>query len=214
VKIIRNIFAGLAFSLLAACGGGSAVQQTPTPTPQQAPPISNVVAFMGDSITNYWPLADYDPSPTVNLGVAGQTTVQMLARFDSVTAAAPGVVVILGGVNDFVQFGVSGTSIDSIKAMAAQADAAGIRVILCSVLPINEAISVWAFKNTDIGAFNQQLITLAKENGYLYVDYYDEMINADATQNTTLFMDVVHPNAAGYAVMWKALAPLVQESLQ
>jgi hypothetical protein len=100
LKIIRNIIAGLAVGLLAACGGGASapVQQVAA----LAPPISNVVAFMGDSITLMWNLTLYDAGPTLNFGVDGAPTTNMLARFQSqVIAAAPGVVVILGGLDDF-----------------------------------------------------------------------------------------------------------------
>jgi len=48
-----------------------------SPTPKE-----NRVVFLGDSITDYWKLADYFPGqPYINRGVDGQTTPQMLARF-------------------------------------------------------------------------------------------------------------------------------------
>jgi lysophospholipase L1-like esterase len=209
---------------LAACGGGSAQTAAPTaaPTPPVGSrPISNVVAFMGDSITHRWDLTQYDPGPTLNFGVDANTTVQMLQRFGDVIASAPGVVVILGGINDISQYaaGVISTpqDIESIKSMAAMAHAAGIRVILCSVLPTNfhspgEPL-LDALPTTVVEDFNQQIIALAQANGYLYADYYDEMLAADGTQNTALFMDEVHPNPAGYAVMWKVIAPLLNEDL-
>jgi lysophospholipase L1-like esterase len=223
-RITRNILAGLAFSLLTACSGGSApVQPTPA-APAQAAPISNVVAFMGDSITQLWDIPQYDTTqPTINFGIDGQTTPAMLNRFDNeVIASAPGVVVILGGINDIVQYDegdiTTPPSIESITAMAAMAQSAGIKVILCSVLPTNIApiptLPLVAGIPATVDSFNQQLIALAAANGYLYADYYDEMLAPDGTQNTALFMDQVHPNAAGYAVMWEVLAPLLQEDGQ
>lgn len=217
VKIIRNIIATLALGLLTACGGGSV--QT-TPTPQQAPAKSPVVAFMGDSITQLWDIPLNDPGPSINFGEDGEATPGMLLRFNDVIASAPGVVVILGGIDDMAQYADGETTtppnINSIKAMAAMAQAAGIKVILCSVMPFNFAINPQppTFSTSEIETFNQQLIALAQADGYLYADYYDAMINADGTQNTALFMDYVHPNAAGYAVMWAVLAPLLQEDMQ
>jgi lysophospholipase L1-like esterase len=189
-----------AICLLAGCDGGGNTSVQP------APPISNVAAFMGDSITHRWDLTQYDPNPTVNFGVDGDSTAQMLARFDAVIAIAPGVVVILGGINDGAT-----SNTDSIKAMAGQATAAGIRVILCSVLP-------FSFQGHDldqahIGSLNQELINLAQANGYLYADYFDVMINPDGSQNQSLFVDGLHPNAAGYAKMWAVVAPLLAEDL-
>jgi lysophospholipase L1-like esterase len=191
-------------ALLSGCGGTSSTIP---------PETKNLTAFMGDSITAFWNIPAYDSHPTVNLGVIGDTTVQMLARFDLVTAAAPGVVVILGGVNDFLLLGPDATNIDSIKQMASQARAGGIKVILCSVMPQDYIDAATPIPNSDIAAFNQQLLTVARENGYLYADYYDEFLNADGSVNNVLLNDGLHPNAAGYGVMWKVLEPLLAEDL-
>lgn len=215
--ILRKLFLLCVFSaFITACGGGTQVTQASPPVVSRT--ISNVVAFMGDSETQYWNIATNDSAPTINFGVAGQTTAQMLARFnDEVIASAPGVVVIQGGIND-IFYAVDDPSappatIDSIKAMAAMATGAGIKVILCSVTPINTQDAP-ASVPAAIENFNGQLLALAKANGYLYADYYDQMVNADDTQNTSLFLgDIGHPNIAGYAVMWSVLKPLLDEDL-
>jgi lysophospholipase L1-like esterase len=169
---------------------------------------------MGDSITRRWDLTQFDTAPTLNFGVDANTTIQMLARFNDVVAAAPGVVVILGGVNDLQDFGPSAASIDSIKSMAAQAKSAGIRVILCSVMPSTDfQFGTLHFTLADVEAFNTQVIQLAQANGYLYADYYDEFLNPEGTVNNSLYLDGLHPNPAGYAVMWKVIAPLLAEDL-
>lgn len=172
---------------------------------------------MGDSETQYWNIAAYDSSPTINFGVAGQTTAQMLARFNNeVIASAPGVVVIQGGINDILYATDPSNppaTTDSIKAMAAMASVAGIKVILCSITPINTQDAPSSVPATIVN-FNEQLLALAKANGYLYADYYDEMVDADGTQNKSLFLgDIGHPNDAGYAVMWSVLEPLIDEDL-
>jgi len=196
----RRLICALLALVLSACGGGNiSVQQT------QSPLLSDVVAFMGDSITHQWDLTQYDAGPTINFGVGGDTTVQMLARFDAVISAAPGVVVILGGTNDL--FYNQDASTDSIAAMAAMAKASGIRVILCSVMPADRT------PLAAIEIFNAQLIKLAQANSYLYADYYDEFLTADGTANNSLLYDGLHPNAAGYAVMWGVISPLLTEDL-
>ena len=46
---------------------------------KQQPAPANRVVFMGDSITDFWNLAQYFPGkPYVNRGIGGQTTPQML----------------------------------------------------------------------------------------------------------------------------------------
>jgi lysophospholipase L1-like esterase len=205
---------------ISGCGGGSQMTQERQIAPSVSPavrisaPISNVAAFMGDSITFHWDLTQYDAGPALNFGFGLDTTVGMLARFPQVIAAAPGVVVILGGVNDLHDFGPSGANTDSIKAMAEMAKAAGIRVIVCSVMPPTDSeLAALNFALTDVEAFNNSLIELAQANGYLYADYYDAFLSPDGTGNSSLYVDGLHPNAAGYAKMWAVIAPLLAEDL-
>ena len=212
--ILRKLFfLGVFSAFIAACGGGAS-QVT------QAPLISNVVAFMGDSITLLFePLLATEPFDTVNFGVGGQTTTDMLARFkhDVIDAQpAVGVVVIDGGVNDF-QLDYSGApvTIDNIVAMADMAHEAGIRVIIASVM-----LSHYSHGNpviptaAQIQQFNDQLIDLCAANGYIYADYYDVMLLPDGTEDFSLYTDGLHPNAAGYAKMWAVIEPLLNEALQ
>lgn len=207
----------LSVLVLSACGGGGA----PATQATASKPHSDVVAFMGDSITQRWDLSQYDAAPTINLGVGGETTAQMLARFDAVIAASPGIVVINGGTDDLIINGA--VTIDSIKAMAAAAKSAGIRVIICSLLPSNmppdwQATFATEFPSSKLNEsnvveFNEQLLELAQQNGYLYADYYDVMLTPESTQDLALFADAVHPNEAGYTKMWAVVAPLISESL-
>jgi lysophospholipase L1-like esterase len=209
IAAMRRSVVHLIFAMcLAACGGGS--QSIPPPAAKAAP---GTAAFMGDSITASWDLAAFDHSPTLNFGVSGDNTSQMLARFhNQVIDSDPAVVVILGGVNDFQEQGAAGTNTDAIQAMASEAQNAGIKVILCSVLPTdypNPNLNL-----SEIQAFNQHLIQIAQENGYLYADYYDVMVNADGTTDDSLLADHIHPNDLGYARMWTVLSPLLAQDLQ
>ena len=55
------------------------------------------VVFMGDSITDFWHLADFFPGkPYVNRGISGQVTSQMLSRmYQDVIDLKPAAVIIL-----------------------------------------------------------------------------------------------------------------------
>jgi hypothetical protein len=60
------------------------------------------VVFLGDSITDFWPLAQSFPGkPYVNRGISGQTTPQMLVRvFPDVIELKPAALIVLAGTND------------------------------------------------------------------------------------------------------------------
>src|SRR6188472_941703 len=101
------------------------------------------VVFMGNSITQAWAPSFptmFPGKPYVDRGISGQTTPQMLVRFrQDVIALKPRVVVILAGTNDIA--GNTGPSTlemieDNIASMSELAQANGIRVVLCSVLPV------------------------------------------------------------------------------
>lgn len=197
---------------LAACGGSPSAQV------QSVPMRSNVVAFMGDSITHRWTMPPMSNAVELNLGIVGNTTGQMWARFNAqVINAQVGIVVILGGTNDIIA-GQDPDSLANITAMAEMAKSAGIRVILCTVPPDTQAIidntalnqaEVYAKEN----ALNDALIKLAGDEGYQVADYHDVLINTDGTQDQALFLDGEHPNQDGYARMWSVVEVLITESL-
>ena len=163
------------------------------------------VVFMGDSITEFW-TKSYWNKTTINRGISGQTSPQMLLRFRAdVIALKPKVVVILAGTNDIA--GNTGTStnemiVDNIASMVDLAKANGIKVVLCSVLPAagfywNEA----ARPAPQIAALNQLLQDSAKRQHLIYVDYYAAMVDERPGLKKAYSEDGVHPNEAGYKVM-------------
>src|SRR5689334_9744280 len=62
------------------------------------------VVFLGDQVTELWaksPAGFFPGKPFLNRGIGGQTTAQMLVRFQQdVVALKPKVVVIQAGLND------------------------------------------------------------------------------------------------------------------
>lgn len=203
----------LAFSMALAGCGGSGQSAPPLPPPLLVLPHSaSIVAFMGDSVTQLWVLSNYDTNTALNFGVSAQTSVQMLARFDALLASGPSIVVIEAGINDLHLLGPQATNINSIASMAAQAKAAGMRVILCSLLPDSFAYTTGlAPRNADILAMNDEILKLAQAQGYLYADYYDAMLLPNGNQNVALTKDGLHPTDAGYVYLWNVLEPLIKE---
>lgn len=177
----------------------------------------NRVVFMGDSITQGWRLEEFFPGkPYVNRGISGQSSSQMLLRFrQDVIDLKPKVVLILAGTNDFAEN--TGPATDeqvegNLKSMADLAAANGIRVVLCSVLP---AIHYWWHPELEnpaprIAALNQWIKVYAAKKGYVYVDYYSAMKDADGGLPKKLSPDGVHPSPEGYAVM----APLAEAGIE
>lgn len=184
----------------------------------------NRVVFMGNSITEGWVLMRpefFQDRDYINRGIGGQTTPQMLLRFrPDVIALNPKVVVILAGTNDIA--GNTGytsleTIIDNIKSMAEIANANGIKVIISSVLPAIEYL--WKpglDPATKIIKINKALKAYAKENNFIYLDYYSAMVDDKGglkVPDYTAANDLVHPNKAGYLVMEKLAQKSINKAL-
>jgi lysophospholipase L1-like esterase len=185
------------------------------------PPVTGSekrVVFLGDSITDGWgrsPTTVFFPGkPYVNRGISGQTTPQMLVRFQQdVVHLHPAVVVILAGTNDVA--GNTGPATeqmieDNFTSMAEIAKQNGIKVVLASITPAYEYPWKPEVKPVErIRALNKWLQDFCSSNGFVYLDYYSSMADAKGAMLPGLSSDGVHPTAKGYAVM----APLAERAI-
>ena len=179
----------------------------------------NRVVFIGDSITDYWKLADYFPGkPYINRGVDGQSTPQMLVRFrQDVIELHPAVLVVLAGTNDIA--GVTGRSRNedieaNYASMAELARAHDIHVVFASLLPVYnytpESKESFALRpGARISALNAWLKDYCAKNKLLYLDYSSALIDDHGMLRRELSDDGLHPNAAGYRIM----APLAENAI-
>jgi len=177
------------------------------------------VVFMGDSITDMWKLEQSFPGkPYVNRGIGGQTTPQMLIRFrPDVIDLAPKVVVILAGTNDIA--GNTGpmtlAEIEAnIETMAEVARLHKIRVVLSSVLPVNNYTerSKLMFPirpSAQIAELNRWIKDYCVRNDCIYLDYFNAMLDDKGMLQADLAEDGLHPNDKGYAIM----TPLAQKAI-
>jgi lysophospholipase L1-like esterase len=183
---------------------------------QPPEPGVNRVVFYGDSITDLWNRrVDFFPgNPYLDRGISGQTTPQMLVRFQQdVVHLHPAVVVILAGTNDIA--GNTGPSTpemieDNFKSMTAIAKQNGIKVVLSSITPA--FAYPWkpgAQPAEEIRSLNQWLKDFCQRDGDVYLDYYDSMADAEGGMKPGLSSDGVHPTAKGYAIM----APLAEKAI-
>jgi lysophospholipase L1-like esterase len=183
-------------------------------------PGENRVVFLGDSITDYWKLADYFPGKAyTNRGIDGQTTPEMLVRFrQDVIDLHPKVVVVLAGTNDIA--GVTGhTRNEDIEAnfasMAELARAHRIRMVFASILPVHnythDAEESFALRPRDrILALNKWLKDYCAKNRIVYLDYFGALVDERGMLKRALAEDGLHPTDAGYKIM----APLAEKAIQ
>jgi lysophospholipase L1-like esterase len=190
---------------------------------QEANPKPRVI-FLGDSITFHWQDAKYtslfhDHQNFIDRGINGNNAAQMLLRYRAdVLALHPKVVVLLGGTNDLAAFKLPDivTFIEqSVSSIVEVAAANQERVILCSVLPITDAIKPQTTERNpqDILRLNAWLKSYAAEKHLPYVDYYSAVSDGHDRLQANLTIDGLHPNGEGYKKMEAVLLPVIEKEL-
>jgi lysophospholipase L1-like esterase len=186
------------------------------------------VVFMGDSITDGWPLETAFPGkPYVNRGISGQTTAQMLVRmYPDVIALQPAAMILLAGTNDIARNNGPQTLEmiqQNIMAMTELAKAHRIRVVLCSVMPILDGktgqggaqlMQSTSRPPADILKLNAWLADYAKASGAVFADYYAATVDSKGFLRADDTNDGLHPNAAGYALMAPVAAAAIEKALR
>jgi acyl-CoA thioesterase-1 len=176
------------FLLVSACGGGS--------TDSSNTRASSIVT-LGDSIgagacgTTPWgiQLAQSLGVPVVNDSVFSRTTAIGLSRVDALLAThKPSHLVVLLGTNDARQNMVS-QAIANMTAIVQKARSAGVVPVIGTVVP-----------NYASGSANALAVEISNAYkgipGAVVADVRSALGN-----NTALFCDGIHPNAAGQAVI-------------
>lgn len=108
------------------------------------------IAALGDSITHgggvmsippgmtIYDWETYSPVPIKNIGFSGNTTAEMLDRFErDVLPFSPRVLVIMGGVNDYRAGTFGSTTVANLAAIRDKCDAYGIVPVFVTPTPIN-----------------------------------------------------------------------------
>lgn len=176
------------------------------------------VVFIGNSITDFWAKKMPDffcDNNYVGRGISGQTTDQMLSRFQQdVVELHPKFVVILAGINDIAQNNgpISNENIlNNIKSMCDVARVNGIKPVLCSILPCDYFVWRKDLEPAPIVVETNKLIrAYASSMKFPYVDYYSAMATNSGALKPEYTSDRCHPNEEGYKVMTSVIQKVLK----
>ena len=181
------------------------------------------VVFMGNSITDNWAYFHPDFFSSHNFcgrGISGQTSAQMLVRFnDDVIDLHPKAVVIMAGTNDVAhnEYWVSPERVvDNIVAMCNQAQANGIVPIISSIPPCSEFPWRKEIKKPGqtIVDINKSLKAYADANGIVYLDYHSALTDENLGLPKTLSDDGCHPLPDTYFTMEEMVLEAISIALK
>jgi acyl-CoA thioesterase-1 len=179
---------------------------------------THIVAF-GDSLTAGFGLPPGDAFPVKlaerlkadgyavaidNAGVSGDTTAGGLARLDWALGSHPDIVLLELGANDALRGLDPKRARDNLDAMLGKLAAAKIKVLLIGMRAPNN----WG---TDYARdFDAIYPDLARKYGVPLYPFYLDGVALDPALNQA---DMLHPNAAGVAVIVGRIAPAVERLL-
>lgn len=183
---------------------------------------SNRVVFVGNSITEGWvniSPAFFSENNFVGRGISGQTTPQMLLRFqEDVIKLKPAAVVILAGTNDLAEnTGPSSNEMiqDNLAAMAELAKSHGIEVILSSILPVYDYPWSPGLNPAErIVAINSWMKNYCVENRFVYLDYFSATADERNGFMERYTTDGVHCSKEGYNLMENLALPAIEKALK
>jgi lysophospholipase L1-like esterase len=168
--------------------------------------------FLGDSITEVGRWQEWFPDMnSLNLGVSGNTTEDVIARLPEVVDAGPQTVVLLIGTNDLSNRR-SGPehivrNIETIL-VTLRRDLPASRLVMQSVLPRGRE---FADRVHEINVHLRQFCPVVKAE---WVDVWTALAGEDGELNPEYSDDRLHLNEAGYAAWLNVLRPALEGAPQ
>ena len=192
------------------------VKRWNTIRPQWATEVAKdqgAVVFFGDSITQGWGTdfrKSFEGMKLANRGIGGDTTRGMLLRLkEDVLALNPKAVVLLMGTNDIeVEVPVDAIGRNFQKIVAAlKAHDPKMPVIVCRIFP--SSATKKRPKETILAVNELFAAAVRGDPQFTVLDTYALFANAEGDALPSLFPDLLHLNAAGYAKWASALRPVL-----
>ncbi|MDK2840668.1 MAG: hypothetical protein PWQ17_173 [Anaerophaga sp.] len=167
------------------------------------------VVFLGNSITERGLWNEWFPSvPLVNRGIGGDNCWGVYARLNPILKGKPAAIFMMIGINDLGR----GLSADLIASKYAQiiqkvkSDSPGTRLVLQTVLPINESTIRYDYmkgKTSAIKALNEHIRELGNRYNLQVIDLYRVFAGDGDQLPEELCIDGLHLNEKGYQVWIK-----------
>ena len=176
--------------------------------------------FLGDSITDFYPLEEYyDNLPVVNSGIAGNKTTDILNDMQTrIYQYNPTKVFLLIGTNDLDSNDedVVDTTFDNIKEIVREIreNRSDATIYVESVYPVNSTIennTVNNRANRKIRKLNEKISQYCDGESCNYINLYDDLIDEEGNLKEEYTEDGLHLNSLGYVVITRELLPYLNE---
>lgn len=210
--------------------------ETRTPVVRTVTNPAGPIAILGASYAEGWQLRDIDGVPVVNLGVGGQQSFEMRARFErDVVPLRPRAVILWGFINDVFRAPAGGREQslervrESYRAMVDLARQHGIEPILTTeitlaspagwrerlssiLLVIRDKEGFQDVVNRQVIDINRWLVDLAHQEGLMILDLHAALAEPGGRRRREFVDgDGTHVSPAGYAALTNFARPLLEK---
>ena len=184
---------------------------------------------LGDSITHGGGSISAPPStvlynwetycaiPVKNLGRSGDTTAEILARFDNdVLPFRPEVLFIMAGVNDYRADIPSWESVENLERIRDKCELNGIKPVFLTPTPLNpDRIQKIGFVELPPEDWQEQMQVICDwiRGQEFFIDVNDKLTDADGNLIDRLSVDGLHPDADGKRIIGEAVAAWLDKYL-
>jgi lysophospholipase L1-like esterase len=165
---------------------------------------ADTIVFLGDSLTQEGDWAAWFPEAnTINLGIGGSTTDDVLGRLDEVVAAQPDEIVLLIGTNDLGMRRSVESMVRNIQSILVdlRRDLPGSRMLVQSIMPRGREFA------DRIREANIHLRQFSATVHAQFLDLWPTMALDDGELNPIFSDDRLHLNDTGYEAWLSELRP-------
>jgi lysophospholipase L1-like esterase len=160
-----------------------------------------------DSLKNYLMDDDID---VYNLGISGNTTEDLLKRFDTEAGARnPDIIIFAIGINDSLSLNKDGLIKfqNNIATLADKAKKFTDKIIFIGLTSVNESRTTpylseetgEVYNNQSIGEYDEIIKSFCENNNLIFVDMLGLLINDDD------LCDGLHPSSIGHKKMFEKI---------
>lgn len=180
------------------------------------------IVFIGDSITDLYPLDSYYSDlnrACYNRGIGGDTTQGVIDRLKvSIFDVNPSTIVLMIGTNDIDGGVPNETIIENYKIILSEINKNQpmVELYFVSVIPQNKDLESYTQLNVDknnntILTINEEIKKLCDEFGCTYIDLHSNLIDENGYLRKELSDDGIHLNANGFEIWTNLLKPYLNK---
>ncbi|MBO5715942.1 MAG: hypothetical protein J6S23_06075 [Clostridia bacterium] len=179
------------------------------------------IVFIGDSITDLYPLDDYYADLDLacyNRGIGGDTTQGVIDRLQvSIFDLKPSKIVLMIGTND-VNGGIPNDKIISNYKKILEEIKINqplVELYFMSVIPQNKILKQSSGidvtkNNKTINKINTEIEKLCEEYGHTYIDLYPALLDENGYLRADCSDDGLHLNSTGFEIWTSLLKPCLE----